>query len=112
MRIQVHADALNLVGSRFITGVHRTRRISADDLDVGILFFEEARSARDSSPGANTGNEGSDAPGSVAPDLRSGSSVMSGGISGISILIGAPCSGYLFSKTIRNILVVVGRFVC
>src|SRR5579884_1412767 len=110
-REKLHADALNLIRAGYITGVDGSGRVSADDFNVRILLFEITRGAADGAAGADTGDEGRDAPVGIAPDLRAGRGIVRGRISRIGILVRTDRARNLIGQSVRHIFVVFRRIV-
>ena len=74
-RPEVFSDTLDEVRPPRPAGVHRTRRVGADDLDVRVLRLQVARDSGDRAAGADAGDEVGDLAVGLPPDLRARSSV-------------------------------------
>src|SRR6185369_1704143 len=67
----------------FVILEDRAVRISADDANTRIFFFEKSTSARNRAAGAETGDEVRDLAFSLSPQFRTGSAVMRFRVCGI-----------------------------
>ena len=108
-RNHVLANSFGLVGvcdseySRFEELlVQRTDRISADHLDLWILFLEILGDSADGPTSTHSGNQMGDLSVSVVPDLWTGGDVVSMGIPLVEVLIGAEGVLGLFGDLFRH----------
>ena len=90
-------------------GQHRTLRVGADDLDLGIAFLEVAGGTGEGAAGADAGHESGQPAFGLLPDLRPGGAVVDLGIGQIGELVGPPRSGNLACQTVGHAIVAVGR---
>lgn len=83
------AEALEDVGSGGTAGEDRgSGRFDSDDLDRGVLAFEEATDAGDQAASADASDEGIQAAFGLLPDLDGGGFFVDGGIGGVCKLRG------------------------
>src|SRR5712691_534678 len=111
MRENLHADALDLVGTWSIARVNRTRWVGTDNFNLWVLLFEVTARTGDGAAGANTCHESGDAPGGIAPYFRAGGGIMGGRIGGIGVLIGTAGTRNLISQSMSHIFIMFRRIM-
>ena len=78
------------------------RRLAADDLDLRVLFLEEARAAHDRAGGAHARHQVRHAAVGVAPDLLGGRPAVDLGVGGVLELLGHEVVGVLAHELARR----------
>ena len=86
-RPEVFADAFHQIRASAPTGVNRPLRVGPDHFYLGALFFEVAADPADGTAGADAGHQVGDAVGRLAPDLRTGRTVVSGRVLRVAVLV-------------------------